>query len=431
MQRSRPVRRGALTALSALVIGVSIGAAATAGHALLLYSGRGLLNAAGFMVGLTLTSLAAGAWVGGAEADPRVRRGWFWVVIAFGAGGVFASAWSAIEPVRETPAGGALAVLILLAQPAYTCGVILAALGVRARGSRVPIAPVTLAGAAVGVIASATTLIPRLEAGTIYLGAAALVVLAAVLATARPPAPYDADANMNGKVAIITGVGERGQVGFAIAAGFLRAGARVVITGRSDSVHELARELSATGEVAAVAADLVVGADVARVIGAARDRFGRLDVLVNVAGGLRVIKPVADTDVEDWRNEVQRNAETTYAMCRAALPLLRESRGAIINFASPAGVRAVKNLGAFSAAKAAVVALTRAIALEEKPNGVRANAIAPGLVDTEQNRRTVDDPERARWVTRDEITRVALFLASDAAAGISGETIHVLGDGLR
>ena len=98
-----------------------------------------------------------------------------------------------------------------------------------------------------------------------------------------------------------------------------------------------------------------------------------------------------------------------------------------MNFASPAGIRAVAGMGAYSAAKATVVAQTRALALEEKSNGVRVNAIAPGMIDTEQNRESVDDPDAVDWVTRDEITRVVLFLASDAASGISGETVHVLG----
>ena len=117
-------------------------------------------------------------------------------------------------------------------------------------------------------------------------------------------------------------------------------------------------------------------------------------------------------------------------MTRAALPLLRASRGAIINFAAPAGLRAQARLGAYSAAKAAVVALTRALALEEKDAGVRANALAPGMIDTEQNRAAVADPHSVKWVSRDQIADVVLFLASDAASGITGETIHVLGEGI-
>ena len=110
--------------------------------------------------------------------------------------------------------------------------------------------------------------------------------------------------------------------------------------------------------------------------------------------------------------------------------LLRETRGCIVNFASPAGIRAQPRLGAYSAAKAAVVALTRALAIEEKQK-VRVNAIAPGMIDTEQNRKSVENPDQVRWVSREQIASVVLFLCSDAAAAITGETIHVLGDGIE
>jgi NAD(P)-dependent dehydrogenase (short-subunit alcohol dehydrogenase family) len=190
-------------------------------------------------------------------------------------------------------------------------------------------------------------------------------------------------------------------------------------------VLELAKDLNAVG----IAADLTNSDDVARLIAGARESLGRIDILVNVAGGLSVIKSLAETTVEEWQREVQRNAETVFLMSRAALPELRAARGSIINFASPAGERAVAQLGAYSAAKAAVIALTRALAIEEKDNGVRVNAIAPGMIDTQQNRQNVTDPN-TKWVSREQVAQTVLFLASDAASGITGETVHVLGEGI-
>jgi NAD(P)-dependent dehydrogenase (short-subunit alcohol dehydrogenase family) len=122
------------------------------------------------------------------------------------------------------------------------------------------------------------------------------------------------------------------------------------------------------------------------------------------------------------------NAETVLNMSRACLPLLRESRGAIVNFASPAGERAVATLGAYSAAKAAVIALTRSLALEELAAGVRVNAIAPGMIDTDQNRASAG-PD-AKFVSREDVSNVVLFLVSDASKGITGQTIHVPGETL-
>jgi 3-oxoacyl-[acyl-carrier protein] reductase/2-deoxy-D-gluconate 3-dehydrogenase len=181
--------------------------------------------------------------------------------------------------------------------------------------------------------------------------------------------------------------------------------------------------------VVGVAADLAGPDGAERVVEAARTRWGRLDVLVNVAGGLHVMKPLAETSLDEWDRELRANAATAFLVTRAALPMLRESGGVVIHFASPAGERAVKGLGAYSAAKAGVVALTRALALEEGERGVRVNAIAPGMIDTEQNRNAVQDPERVKWVTREEIVDVVLFLAGPASSGVNGQVLHVPGRG--
>ncbi|MCI0434027.1 MAG: SDR family oxidoreductase [Gemmatimonadetes bacterium] len=409
--------------IASLLVGMALGAGGTVGHALLLYMGQGFLNAAGWMLSLSLLSLAAGLWAGTPAAARRPGRGrWTWAVVAWGVASVYATFWGMQTSFGRSPLGGALAVLLVLAHPAYTTGLVLGSLP---HGRRTGIAPAALAGCAVGVFASAALLIPRFDAGTIQLSAAGLVAAAAALGSLRPVEAV----GMQGKVVLVTGVGDRGQVGFVVARRFLEAGARLIITARSHTVDELAADLRAHGEVVAVAADLTVEGDVDRLVQTARDRFDRLDALINVAGGLTVTKPLAETTPEEFQRETARNAATVHVVSRAALPLLRESRGAIVNFAAPAGERAVANLGAYSAAKAAVVALTRALALEEKSNGVRVNAIAPGRVDTAQNR--AGDATLTKWVTREQIAELALFLAGPASSGVSGETIHALGDALR
>jgi NAD(P)-dependent dehydrogenase (short-subunit alcohol dehydrogenase family) len=282
-------------------------------------------------------------------------------------------------------------------------------------------------GVAAGVVIATTALIPRIDPPGIYLGAATLLAIFGAIEATRPGFVKREESNMTGKAVLITGVGERGQVGYALAQRFLAAGARVLITSRSDPAS-LAAELAPHGDIAGVAADLTVPADVERLFAAARERLGGLDALIHAAGGLRAIGPVADASEDDWRDEIERNATSTFLVIRAALPLLRERRGAVVTFASPAGERAVQSLAAYSAAKAGVIALTRAVALEEKPFGVRINAVAPGTIDTAQNRTSAADA--AAFVTRDEIAEVVLFLASPASSGINGETVHVLGDTL-
>jgi NAD(P)-dependent dehydrogenase (short-subunit alcohol dehydrogenase family) len=231
------------------------------------------------------------------------------------------------------------------------------------------------------------------------------------------------------RVVIVTGAADRGQLGFAIAHRLLERGARVVVSARADALDDAAAELSAVGNVLAVRADLSRADDVDRLIDAVRDRHGRLDALINVAGGLSVIASIEDTTPEQWQQEIERNAGTALRLTRAALPMLREARGAIVNFASPAAHRAPARLGAYSAAKAAVVSLTRALAIEEKAHGVRVNAIAPGSMDTQQNIESMGAD--TTFVSRDRVADVALFLISEAAAGITGETIQVLGETIR
>jgi len=407
----------------ALIAGIALGATAAGGTALLLYSGSGFLRAAGLLISSTIMALAAGLWAGAPEDDERVAPGprWFALVIMLLIGGVFAGLWTARDTLRDHPVGGAAAVLLVLALPAYTAGALLAALHAREPDSRSGgVGAAAAAGGALGVLFAMSFLIRTLDANSLYYAAAVLVSVASLL----DRGPATSRHNMRPHVAIITGVGSAGQLGFALAQRFLREGARVVITSRSESIHELAATLG-TAHVAAVQADLLDDAALQRVLDTARDRFGGVDSVIHAAGGLTLIRDVAHTADDEWRAEMQRNAETTLRIARAALPLLRESRGAIVTFASPAGERAVARLGAYSAAKAAVIALTRALALEEMAHGVRANCIAPGMMDTDANR--ADAAEDARYVSRDDVASVAWFLATPASAGISGETIHVAG----
>lgn len=355
---------------------------------------------------------------------------WRWraLVTAIMVGGGFAALWDRSPLLRASALGNALATLLALAAPAYTAGMLLTALA-RHRGAGTVALAVAFAG--FGALGTTTVLVPRMDAAAVYFLAGAWVAASALIPAGRSIRQESRPVMLEGKTVVVTGAGKAGQVGYAIAQRCLAAGAHVVITSRSAGIADVAARLGPPEIVMGVPADLTVPADLDRLAATVRERFGGLDALVNVAGGLTLIKPLAETSTEEWRSEIERNADTVHTTSRALLPLLREHGGAIVNFASPAGFRAAKNLGAYSAAKAAVIAHTRALALEEKQHGVRVNAIAPGTIDTEQNRADADDPEHARWVTREEIADVAVFLAGEGASGISGETIHVLGDGLR
>jgi NAD(P)-dependent dehydrogenase (short-subunit alcohol dehydrogenase family) len=423
--------------IAATALGAAVGATAAAGNALLLYTGQGFLRAAGLLLSSTMLAIAAGVWAGAADehAPPRSGGRWLMLVLALLLGGGLTVVWSARSELRELPIGGALAVLFILALPAYTAGAVLAALHARHRAHNgAGIAPAALGGAAVGVLLTTMLLIQNLDAFAIYHGAAGLLLLVGIAEARAQPLGSEAAYAFSGRVAIITGAGDRARLGFTLARRFLEAGARIVITDTLPAVEQIVAELSPASRVTAVRADLTQEDDVARVMAAASKRFGRLDALVNAD----------ETTLLDARNDALRNAPASALLhddetalpaaiegqngderlqhaqlkadvvlrtCQAALPLLRESRGAIVNFAAPATLRSDANGAVNYGADAAVIALTRALALEEETSGVRVNAIA------------VDDAGRASPDV--DIASVAVFLAGPAAAAISGETIHV------
>lgn len=435
-------KRGALVdAVAALLAGGAMGIVALSGGTLVLYTGDGLLGAAAFLLALGVAATAAGVWVGlreGGRTDSRVR--WTGAVVAFAAAAIFVELWLLARDFRTTTFGGLLASVFLVAEPGYVIGALLATLQTRAgrrdaggrpgRSAVLPPAVFGALGAALGVVAAAVVVVPQIRLGTAFLLVAIMVAAAGQLEARFGRGSEMEGRGMRGKVAVITGVGGRGQMGFALAEAFLRRGARVVVAGRQARVEEHARELAADGgEVAAAIGDLTTEEGASAVVGTAVERFGGVDILVNAAGGLTLIKPVADTALGEWDAEIARNATTAYAMTRAALPALRERGGAVVNFTSPAAARAPASLGAYAAAKAAVSALTRAVALEERGR-VRVNAVAPGMVDTEQNRASVPDPGEVEWVTREQVADVVVFLASDEGGGVNGQIIEVPGKGL-
>ena len=391
---------------------------------MLLYIAPQMLRTSGFLVGLMLFSLAAGLWVARETSGAAQRRRWLLLLLSYVAAGVYTALWATRAQLNGTPLGGALAALFLLALPFYSTGALLAVI-LRSADPLIS----TIAGIGAGVVASGFALIPRYDADVIFFAIAATLLAARVwFDFTVAPSPI-LQAPMTGKVALVTGVGDAGQVGFALARAIVEAGGRVACVDRSGNSTALAQQLGT--DAIGLSGDLTDEAAAVGICDEIRARFGRLDAVINAAGGLTLIKPLAETTTEEWRAELQRNADTAFVMSRAALPLLREAGGAIVNFASPAGLRAPARLGAYSAGKAAVIALTRTMAIEEKNYGIRVNAIAPGMIDTESNRKSVDDPDAVRWVSREEIASVVVFLCSDAAKAITGETITVVGNAIQ
>ena len=151
-----------------------------------------------------------------------------------------------------------------------------------------------------------------------------------------------------------------------------------------------------------------------------------LKALVHMAGGFALSGPVAESTHEVWNRQLSINLTTAYLTARAFLPLLRVGRGSLVFFASQAALPgvAVAKISAYAVAKTGVVALMRAIAAEERPNGVRANALAPTSIRTASNVQSMG--EAVRYVERQQVADAVLFLCSEQASAITG-TVMPLG----
>ena len=232
--------------------------------------------------------------------------------------------------------------------------------------------------------------------------------------------------DFKGKVALVTGVARANQIGHAVAGAFGSAGARVVVADRNAvAVTERVKEFAARGiEARAAAGDLTEPDAAALAVETALKHFGRLDVLVNVAGGLTTYGPIANADVAAFDRELSINLKTTFLMSRAAIDALAKSEGCIVNFASMAALRPVAPMAVYAAAKSAVAGFTTSLALELRDRKVRVNAVAPGMVRTPDNVSSVGGAA-ARWVEMSEITDGVLFLASAAAGAITGHILPI------
>lgn len=236
---------------------------------------------------------------------------------------------------------------------------------------------------------------------------------------------------LHGKVAIVTGVSHDGQVGQAVAKALAAQGASLAVCARTkENVVARASELKAEGfKVIPVVASLTEEADVKRAVAETVSAFGRIDIVVNLAGGLTVYKPSTDVTIEEWTREINNNVLSAFLLTREAFPYLAKAGGgSVVNFARAGAAQA--NMLPYNVAKAGVVALTRTFALEGKDAQIRVNAVAPGLVDTVSNVNMMKPENTSNWAKRDEIADVVVFLASAASVGITGQVLDVTGWGL-
>jgi NAD(P)-dependent dehydrogenase (short-subunit alcohol dehydrogenase family) len=227
--------------------------------------------------------------------------------------------------------------------------------------------------------------------------------------------------DFGGKVVLVTGVGRAGQIGNAVALAFGRAGAQIVACDlNAVGVTERVREFAALGVDARPCAGDLTQPDVAALaVEIALKHFGRLDVVVNVAGGLTTYGPIERLTAADVDRELSINLKTTVLVSQAAIGALTKTEGAIVNFASIAYFEPQSPMAVYSAAKAAVAGFTRSLALELADRKIRVNAVAPGMARTGDNVASAGDA--AAYVEMDQLTHGVMSLAEAGPAAPTGE----------
>ncbi len=232
---------------------------------------------------------------------------------------------------------------------------------------------------------------------------------------------------LQGKIAIITGAA--GNLGRATAAAIRAAGAKTALVDASQEHLQQAYPAAHDADRLLLGGiDLTDEQSARAVAAAARERFGRIDVLVNTVGGFRGGKAVQEEELATWDLMMAMNVRTTLLACRAVLPeFYGQGSGAIINVAAGAALSSPAGLAAYSASKSAVIRLTEALAAEGKAKGVRVNAVLPSTIDTPQNRAAMPKADTSKWVAPEAIADVIVFLASDAARAVTGVALPVFG----
>jgi 3-oxoacyl-[acyl-carrier protein] reductase len=242
--------------------------------------------------------------------------------------------------------------------------------------------------------------------------------------------------SLRDRVAVVTG-GSRG-IGRGIALRLAQEGARVAVAYRANkaAAQMALRQMQAAGaDCVAVETDVSQTGRAEQLIKTVADRYGRVDVLVNKVGDFRW-GTLAESSPEEWKSIFDSNVITVFHMCRAALPVMRRGRwGRIINLGAVGAERAFgqAKISAYAAAKAAVVAMSRSLALEEAKNGITVNVVNPSSIDekdlTLEEARKLKDARYpiGRPPTVDDVAAAVAFFASEEAEYVTGQVVNVSG----
>jgi len=231
--------------------------------------------------------------------------------------------------------------------------------------------------------------------------------------------------NFSERTIMVTGAA--GNLGRVVAAAFTDRGANLVLV----AIHreQLERLFGAENERRLfLPANLLQQDETDRAVKTALDRFGRIDVLCNIAGGFRMGNAVHETSDEIWNFLVDVNVRTLLHAVRAVVPrMLEHGGGKIVNVGAFAAQKGVAQMGAYCAAKSAVIRLTEAMAAELREKNINVNCVLPTIIDTPENRAAMPGADPSRWVASEDLAHAIVFLASDDARAVHGAAIPVTG----
>lgn len=228
------------------------------------------------------------------------------------------------------------------------------------------------------------------------------------------------------KVVVITGAA--GALGQGIAAWFRDAGASLALVDYSDDLLQKAFADSNAEKEFLVSCDLTSRESTATAFEKITGRFGRVDVLANIAGGFVMGEAVHETSDKTWDFLFNLNTRSIVNTAAAAVPvMLKQGAGKIVNVSAASSVKGAAQMGAYLASKSAVMRLTETMADELRDKKINVNAIMPSIIDTQNNRDAMPDADYSKWVSTSDLANVVGFLSSDASAAVHGAGIPVVG----
>lgn len=231
--------------------------------------------------------------------------------------------------------------------------------------------------------------------------------------------------DFNNQVAVVTGAA--GSLGSTVAKLFYHAGAKLALI--DICFDRLQRgPWRYTENVGFFETDLTDVNQVNHSVDQIKERFKRIDILANVAGGFRMGPPVHETTVRDWDFMLNMNAKSVFLMCRAVIPhMLEKGKGKVVSVAARAAVEGKAKMAPYCVSKAAVITLTQSLAAEHKHHNINVNCILPGTIDTPQNRADTPGSDFGNWVPTTELANEILHLCSEQAKGVTGAAVPVYG----